>query len=465
MVSRLLTVMGIVAALGAGCQAQESIPTQASSATATAMNTPASLGQPATPAPTTTAIRLSTTDPPTPTIPPTTPRPTSTLVPTPTRTPSPTPRPTPAPSPVPSTVHYPTWWSRQMQQGCQDREPVLFGSAPLQLENIVNIAPYGLMVGAHVIPSDHQGYHFGDRSPSPRFDVLAVGDGEIVHITVRRVSVDTGQPSSPQYHIFLRHSCSIITQYDLLDELEPSIAAQMEAIRAGRALPVREGQVIGRAGASSQGVDLWVADLRTLAPGYVVPQHYEAEAWRLYAIEPFSLFREPLRSQLQAKSIRRVEPLGGLADYDVDGRLIGGWFVENTNGYGGLSQTGFFRTHLAVATHAYDPSAVIVSLGDFQGQARQFAVTANGPDPAQVGIVTGAVKYELRYWGYFHKQTGKSWDYRAPFDEFRVLPWGEAQGTVLMQMVGERRLKVEVFPGRRAEEVEGFTSNALFYER
>lgn len=352
-----------------------------------------------------------------------------------------------------------------MQHGCTDRDPVQFGSPPLRMENIVNIAPYGLMVGGHVIPVDHQGYHFGPQAPAPRYDVLAVADGEIVQITVRRVSVETGQPSSPQYHVYLRHSCSIITQYDLIDELEPGIAAQMDTLRTGATIPVREGQVIGRAGASSQGVDLWVADLRTLAPGYVVPQHYEAEAWRLYAVEPYLLFGEPLRSQLRAKSIRRVEPLGGRADYDIDGRLIGGWFVENTNGYGGLQQSGFFRTHLAVTTHAYDPSAVIVSLGDFQGQARQFAVTGNGPDPAHVSVATGTVKYELRYWGFFHRQTGRIWDYREPFDEFRVLPWAEVQGTVLMQMVGERRLKVEVFPGKRSSEVQGFTANAVLYER
>lgn len=352
-----------------------------------------------------------------------------------------------------------------MQQGCIDRDPVTFGSPPMPMENIINVAPYGLMVGAHVIPSDHRGYHFGPQQPTPQYNVLAVADGEIVQITVRTVSVDSGRASSPQYHVNVRHSCSIVTQYDLLDEIEPSIAAQMDAMRAGKTVPVKEGQVLGREGASSQGVDLWVADLRTLAPGYALPQHYEAEAWRLYAIEPYTLFREPLRSQLQAKSIRRAEPLGGKADYDIDGRLIGGWFVENTNGYGGLQQSGFFKTHLAVTTHAYDPSGVMVSFGDFGGQARQFAVTGNAPHPAEVTVASGLVKYELRFGGYLHKQTGRTWNYVEPFDDFEVRPFREVQGTVLLQMVGERRLKVESFPGKSASEVQGFTAAAVFYER
>lgn len=228
---------------------------------------------------------------------------------------------------------------------------------------------------------------------------------------------------------------------------------------------MKEGQVIGKTGSSSQGLDLWVADLRTLAPGYLVPQHYEAEPWRLYAIEPYTLFREPLRSQLRAKSIRRIEPMGGRADYDIEGRLIGGWFVQNTNGYAGLSQSSFFTTHLAVTYHAYDPTAVIVSLGDFQGRPRQFAVEGTAPDPAQVSVATGLVKYELMNWRYSHRITGAPWDYRSPFDNFQVLPWGETAGTVLMQPIADRKLKVEVFPGKRAHEVNGFSDSAIIYER
>lgn len=362
-------------------------------------------------------------------------------------------------------VRFPTWWSREMQRGCSGHDPVTFGSAPMRLDDIINVGPYGLMVGAHVIPSDHQGYSFPRQGPGPAYDVLAVADGEIVQVTVRNVSVDTGRPSSPQYHITLRHSCSIVSQYDLVDELDPALAAHAESLRMGIPVPVKEGQVIGRTGASSQGMDLWVADLRTLAPGYAVPEHYLAEPWRVYAIEPFSLFAEPLRSQLRARSIRRAEPRGGRADTDIDGRLVGGWFVEGTNGYAGTSQRDFFRTHLAVTYHAYDPTAVIVSLGDFEGRPRQFGVRGNGPDPAQVSMASGQVKYELASWAYFVGNSGRGWDYRAPVDNLRVLPGTETLGTLLLQLVGERQLKVEVFPGKHPNQVNGFTAAAQMYER
>lgn len=362
-------------------------------------------------------------------------------------------------------VPYPTWWSAAMQAGCQDREPVRFGSPPLRLADIVGVGPYGIIAGAHVIPTDHQGYMFPEMGTTPRYDVLAVGDGEIVQVTVRTVSVDTGRPSSPQYHVTLRHSCSIITQYDLIDELAPALAAQAEDLRGGRTIPIRAGEVIGKTGASSQGLDFWVADLRTLVPDLVVPQHYEREPWRLYVIDPFSLFSEPLRSQLLAKSMRLAEPRGGRANYDSDGRLVGGWFVANTNGYAGLSPDRFWATHLAVVYNAYDPTLVIVSLADFEGRPRQFAVKGNAPDPAQVSVATGPVKYELMYYDYEDAVSGVKWDYQAPVHQLRGVPFGEVRGTVLMQLIADRRLKVEVFPGKRADAVSGFTAAAVIYER
>ena len=38
-------------------------------------------------------------------------------------------------------------------------------------------------------------------------------------------------------------------------------------------------------------------------------------------------------------------------------------------------------------------------------------------------------------------------------------------GVVLVQMLEDRLLKVEAFPGKKAAEVEGFTSAAKLYER
>ncbi len=212
-----------------------------------------------------------------------------------------------------------------MQAGSQDREPVHFGSPPLRLADIVGVGPYGIIAGAHVIPTDHQGYMFPEMGTTPRYDVLAVGDGEIVQVTVRTVSVDTGRPSSPQYHVTLRHSCSIITQYDLIDELAP----------------------------------------------------------------PWGLVR--------GEHQRVCRPLPGP-------------FLGHPPG-GGLQ------------------------------------------------------RYELMYYDYEDAVSGVKWDYQAPVHQLRGVPFGEVRGTLLMQLIADRRLKVEVFPGKRADAVSGFTAAAVIYER
>jgi len=38
-------------------------------------------------------------------------------------------------------------------------------------------------------------------------------------------------------------------------------------------------------------------------------------------------------------------------------------------------------------------------------------------------------------------------------------------GTVLMQMMATRSLKIEIFPGKSAGQVGGFDSNAVMFER
>jgi hypothetical protein len=111
--------------------------------------------------------------------------------------------------------------------------------------------------------------------------------------------------------------------------------------------------------------------------------------------------------------------------------------------------------HLAFAYHHVEPSVVIVSIGDFDGQPRQFAVKGNGPDPADVSAKDGLVKYELVY---------------APIDSkgARIeLPpqMRGVQGVLLAQLLDDRKLKIEALPSKRATEVPSFSRGAETYER
>ena len=69
--------------------------------------------------------------------------------------------------------------------------------------------------------------------------------------------------------------------------------------------------------------------------GFLTPKLYGHYAWRVHIVDPFDFFDEPLKSKLLALNVRKVKPFFGRIDYDVDGRLIGNWFLEGSGGYPG----------------------------------------------------------------------------------------------------------------------------------
>jgi len=172
---------------------------------------------------------------------------------------------------------------------------------------------------------------------------------------------------------------------------------------------------------------------------------------------------EPLRSKLIAKSLRTAKPEGGKIDYDLDGRLVGTWFRENTRGYGGLLQEKYWRDHLSIVYNHIDPEHIIVSFGSYQGRAKQFGVLGNKPDPRRVSAQTGLVKYALVNYDYFDRD--KRWDRRSWVKGLKVRNGNQVQGVVLFQVLGSEKLKVEIFPGKTASQVSGFSHSAMIYER
>ena len=102
-------------------------------------------------------------------------------------------------------------------------------------------------------------------------------------------------------------------------------------------------------------------------------------------------------------------------------------------------------------------------IGKFGGT--QFGVRGNTPDPADVTPSSGLIKYELMQADWVVADTGKSWDRASNPGSGLRGSYGEEKGTLLVQMLGDRRIKVEVFLGKAPGEVEGFTDAARIYER
>ncbi len=351
-------------------------------------------------------------------------------------------------------------------------EEVFLTEAPADIDDISYIYPLGLMFGSHVTPVDHQYYFWNDLDVLlERFPVYSPADGYAIHISYLRDNND--------YIVFLEHSEHVQVEYIHLERLAGPIEQINGTINDERGwygrIPVKAGEIIAYDGGTN-GFDFSVHDYSMTLPGFINPDTYVAEPWKIHTADPYDYFIEPLRSRLLEKNVRQVEPLGGKIDYDIPGRLIGNWFEEGSNGYAGKVyqgplepgyQVGYWNSHLAIAPDAIDPSAVIVSIGWFNGISLQSAVNNLYIRPEDVSVETGIVKYELIDWGYVCGEDEEPWgDITDPAaKDIRVKLYSNIRGTVLFQLIEEHRLKMEAFHGLTADEVTGFTENARIYVR
>ncbi len=355
-------------------------------------------------------------------------------------------------------------WSRGQAEG---KGPVRFHHAPMRLADIERVIPYGLMVGGHVAPIDHQYYYPKQLKPGqPHFDVFAPADGQIVMIghRVKLFASTEAKRAYDDFALHIEHTSTFYTFYDLLTELDPAILKALDESARQRfakkiqgppvhaRIAVKAGQVVGKVGGRS--LDLAVINTDTQLKGFLNPKMYGHYAWRVHVVDPFDYFDEPLKAKLLALNPRKTEPRGGKIDYDIDGKLVGNWFKEKTNGYAGTRDPrGYWMGHLAIVYHHLDTDKVIASIGDYVGKPRQFGVKGNGPDPAKIGADAGLVKYEL-----INPTSPSSAQPFAGSD-------GTVQGVLLVQVLEGRQLKVETFPGKKAADVKGFTAAAAVYER
>jgi hypothetical protein len=295
--------------------------------------------------------------------------------------------------------------------------------------------------------------------------VYAPADGTITEIQ-RRERGDDSSGIKEEFRLVITYTCTFFSYYDLITVLDPAITEKAPDLAKSNfakvEILVKEGQVIGKIG--KQTLDFAVWDTEKPLKGFVNPASYESEPWKIYTANPFDYFTDDARKILIAKNLRTVEPIEGKIDYDIDGKLVGNWFREGTNGYEGANKNKYWEGHASFVYHYLDPTAVIVSIGDFNGESKQLAASGNKPDPAKVGVGSEAIKYELVDYELL-KPGGGPWDRKSLVKNIKVKSSSQAHGTILLQLIEKRKLKMEVFPGKTASEVSGFTPKAKIYER
>jgi hypothetical protein len=422
---------------------------------------------------------------------------TATPAPVPTATPIPTVAPTPTASPakiveaIPTATILPTLEPTDVSKnhksvpaeyrtfhGCSGTGSVKFDQSPMRYEDFSSIKPYGNVSGAHVTPTDHMYFQPMDRSLGPdSYEVRAIGDGVIYNLSPRDVHVDI-RKKGRDWRMDIAHTCSFHSYFDLLTSIAPDILSEWEKTQGKTnsgwvGIPIKSGQVVGRIG--GQTLDFAVYDYEVVVDGFIFPEHYNREVWKIHTVDPFPYFPADVREVLLQKNLRKVEPFAGRIDFDIDGKFSGNWFEVGTNWYSGKNKKKYWDGHLAIVPNLIDPASWMFSIGHWSGKstdgsgAANFIIVSLEPNPKNAGIHEGIVKYELaEYWYCLVDEPdncSKNW---TPEKQLLARPIpnpSEDIGVALIQMIEDQLLKVEVFPGKKASQVEDFTSAAKLYER
>lgn len=347
---------------------------------------------------------------------------------------------------------------------CSGTNRVGMTHSPMDLTDVSTITPIGLVAGGHVTPIDHLYFYpkANERDASP---VYAMADGYIKEVESRGKSVGSGNDQKPEYRIVMQHSCQTISYFDLVTSIDPALQKQIDSSSKGDMhIPIKSGQIIGRIG--GQSLDTAVYNMNMTLSGFIHPDLYKRENWKIHTDDFYEYFSGDLKASLLAMNQRKVKPYGGKIDYDQPGKLIGNWFLEGTNGYEGAKNTdgygkdghGYWDGHLAIFYHAIYTNKIIISTGTFGDQQPQaFEARGNTPDPATISVSSGVVKYDLL-------DTSQGVDPNGKQNEQQSSS-AKSRGTALFQVLAGEKLRVEFFPGTAPSGINGFTSAAKTYER
>jgi len=352
---------------------------------------------------------------------------------------------------------------------CTEDNTREFVSPIVKPETLTDIEPMGKMASSHVTPTDHLYVHWSQPAAGVTEYVVAPADGQIVEIGRFPSNTSSRFDSSitiPDYRMVIMHSCSFFTIFIHLGELAPDIIKQTGPISLGSQwFSTRTGPIDVKAGDplskinGSDGLDWSVHDADVMLSGFVVPKHYIGSPWKVHTVDPFQFYKEPLKSQLLSKVVRKAEPRAGKIDYDVEGTIAGNWFLEGTDDYSGnTNKPEYWKGHIAIAYGYIDPAQIRISLGFNTGIDDDqlcnvcfsaYGVRGNKPDPTSIGVADGLVKYELMSrQGPNHEQVGDT-----------------SLGTFLVQHLGDRAIRIEFILGVAPKEVSAFSDKSLIYRR
>ncbi len=359
---------------------------------------------------------------------------------------------------------------------CNKSGRVTFATPFMNPNDLKAIWPLGRTANDHVTPTDHQYYITTDAARKNGTVLYAPADGIIFGIIKDDISEKI--PNLPEserftYGIAISYSCTQALTFAGIAELVPELKKFASPNNAGAKdinIPVKAGQMIGTI---HKGMESWLIDATSKLTGFIDDGDYLDENWKPYSHSLFDYFVPALRDQYNAKSLRKVEPFGGKIDYDLQGKLIGNWFKQGVLPYY-MRQTNFWQNELAIFYDYIEPDQIRVMIGQFADSHPGnfgFDVVGNAPDPATISVASGLIKYSLVDYLYADEsgltidEIGINIDEMSGDKVWHVQNEKSVWGVALVQMIEDRKIKFEVFPGKTVDQVDGFTENAQIYER
>lgn len=365
------------------------------------------------------------------------------------------------------------WFMQQYGNGCKERD-VSFTSPPMKMNELAFIRPLGAMRDGHVTPTDH--VYLGASNPNAAdntYAVLMPADGTVTEISAMPAQYigDIGgqQVATEDHRIVISHSCRYFSIYIHVHKLSDPLKSVVGTLKPNenkRAdVDLKAGDIVGYIGKDT--FDWTPIDTSKTLNGFITPSLYQSESWKVHTVSPFDLYKDTLKKELEAKSLRSVTPVGGKIDYDQPGKLIGTWFRQGSGGYSGNSPGGegrYWDGHLSIVPDYIDPAYTIVSIGNWNGSAKQLVVDGK-VNPANITEKNGLVKYEVKGFDGYVTMDGRFWDNHSLLKGLHPDQSQTNQGTIALQVMPGEKLKLEKFPGKTANQVAAFTSAAQIYER
>ncbi len=333
---------------------------------------------------------------------------------------------------------------------------VAFTYLPTDLSKMAAFGAIGQITG---IPKAHGGFTLKPYQGPVVADipVYAMSDGVIYNIRFEDVGPKGQEYDDYALEIALTKTAKM--HYGHLSRLAPEILEAAGEIKKGRGVENRvtitiiAGQIIAYIG-YHPGFDIGLNDTEKQAY-FANPERYTPE---YRGAIPFTdLLRPELREQVWAINPRTVEPRGGKVAYDVKGTLSGNWFLKGTT-----SLTEWSHQLIFARQETYADRVTISDASPlFDGDGAQNSgiepylwwIFDNGPLPENITPDSGKVKYKVATWY-------KLWPYL-----YRQGNIPDPEGTVMIVMTADDKLKYEFFAEKLPEEIGEFTSAARLYER